>query len=130
LWWGAAVSAGYSLVYILGIHPIAQVFTDHHEVRMLVGDMILWVAVILPLNGAVFVFDGIFIGANDSRFLFGAMALSSFGVFLPGCVLFVDGLDLGLQGAWMGLNGLMLGRFATLCYRYNRDGWLRSMVRP
>lgn len=128
LWWGTLIGAGYSAVYFGAIGPIASVFTDHARVVERVTSMVVWVAACQPLNGAVFMLDGILIGANDTRYLFGAMAVAAFGVFLPATLVFVNLLGLGLTGAWMGYNCLMLGRLATLGARYRGRRWERARL--
>ena len=127
--WGAGLGVGYTLAYWGAMPWIAQGFTDHQEVAELVVSLTFWIAAIQPLNSVVFIFDGIFIGANDTRFLFGAMAVSAFGFYLPATLLLVYGLGMGLKGAWMGYNCLMIGRFATLLYRYGNSRWIQTFVR-
>jgi len=128
LWWGVLLSAGYTVVYIFELDTIVNAFTNHQVVADLAGAQWLWVSLILPINGAVFVWDGVFIGANDTRYLFGAMAVASFVIFLPAFLVFVYGFSLGLTGAWLGLNSLMVGRFIMLWRRYMGDIWLRSAI--
>lgn len=128
LFWGVVASLFYTVVYMFGLDVIANAFTDHQDVAQLAGAQWLWVSLILPLNAAVFVWDGVLIGANDTKYLFGAMAVASFVVFLPAFLIFVYGFSLGLTGAWLGLNSLMVGRFIMLWRRYVSDVWLRSAV--
>ncbi|MBT3602688.1 MAG: MATE family efflux transporter [Candidatus Latescibacteria bacterium] len=128
LLWGVLASLFYTVVYMFGLDVIANAFTDHQAVAQLAGAQWLWVSLILPVNAAVFVWDGVFIGANDTRYLFGAMAVASFVVFLPAFIIFVYGFSWGLTGAWLGLNSLMVGRFIMLWRRYVGDVWLRSAV--
>ena len=126
--WGAGIGAGFGLVYLLFLEPIARGFTEHEEVIQVIGSLTLLVALIQPLNAVVFVFDGIFIGANDMQYLFKAMAIVAFGVFAPAAVVCVYGLGWGIQGAWLAYDGLMLGRFLTLLPRYRGNAWLRTFV--
>ena len=65
-----------------------------------------------PLNALVFVWDGIFMGAEDFRYLALQMVLSAAaaGVVL----LLVVPLGWGLQGVWWGIVALMGGRAVTL----------------
>lgn len=128
LLWGILLSCVYSLVYLFGLDWIASAFTDHSAVATLAGEQWLLVSLILPINGAVFIWDGVLIGANDTRYLFGAMAVASFVIFLPVFLIFVHGLSWGLAGAWIGLNSLMVGRFIMLWRRYIGDAWLRSVA--
>ena len=81
-----------------------------------------------PLNAAVFVFDGIFIGANDMRYMFGAMALASFGFFVPSAAILVVWCDGGLLSAWIAYAAMMLGRAVPLTLRFRSDIWLRTFV--
>lgn len=128
LLWGVGLSFIYTIVYVFFLDEIAHAFTKHEQVAKLAGAQWLWVSLILPINGAVFVWDGVFIGANDTRYLFGAMAVASFVIFLPAFFIFVHGFPGGITGAWLGLNSLMVGRFIMLWRRYVGDVWLRSAV--
>ena len=128
--WGVAVGVVFGLVYFVALEEIAGLFTEHREVVAHVGALHWYIALIQPLNAAVFVFDGILIGANDMGYLFKAMAVAAFAVFAPAALVLVVGLDMGLTGAWLAYNGLMLGRFLTLWPRYRSDAWLRSFITP
>ena len=122
------------MVFAIGffglIGNIARLFTVHLDVLARVSSLVVWVAAVQPVNGLVFILDGVFIGANDARYLFGAMAIVAFGVYLPAMFIFVDLLELGLVGAWMGYNTLMLGRLITLGRRYRGRAWERSIAAP
>ncbi len=128
LWWGAALGLAFGCLYLLGLASIARLFTDHAPVAAAVVSLTLWIALIQPLNAAVFIWDGVFIGANDTGYLFAAMAVAALGVYLPATLVLVHVCGLGLQGAWMGYNGLMVGRFLTLGIRYRGDRWMRTFI--
>jgi len=129
LTWGFWLGIGYGIFYGLAMEPIGRAFTDHTEVSLVVASLVPWVALIQPLNAAVFIFDGIFIGANDTGYIFGAMAVSALVFFLPAILICVYVLEYGLTGAWMGYNCLMIGRFLTLYPRYRGARWLKSFVK-
>jgi MATE family multidrug resistance protein len=126
--WGTGLGLGYTLAYAVAMDPIVQVFTDHAEVVSTAVALTFWVSAIMPLNGALFILDGVFIGANDLRYVFGAMILVVFGVFLPFILLFVYVLGWELEGVWVGTNVLMVGRFGSLYYRYRGDRWVQTFV--
>ncbi len=75
-----------------------------------------------PLNGVVFVLDGVLIGAGDGRYLAiaGVVALVLY-VPLALSVLWFDG---GIVALWWAFGGFMLLRLLTLLTRERRDGWL------
>ena len=126
--WGACIGLAFSLAYGLAIEPIARAFTPHEDVIAAILSLTYLIVLIQPLNAVVFVFDGIFIGANDMVYLFKAMAIAAFCVFAPLALICVYWLDWGVQGAWLAYNGLMLGRFFTLLPRYRGGAWLRTFV--
>ena len=79
-----------------------------------------------PVAGMVYILDGILIGANDTRFLFTAMAASAFLVYLP-VVLAVTGYwELGVSGVWIAYNIMMVSRFAILGIRFQGGSWLNA----
>lgn len=128
LQWSGGIGGGFALIYLMGMEPIARIFTQHGEVVRAIASLTLLIAPIQPLNALAFAFDGIFIGANDMEYLFKAMALSAFGVFVPAILIGVYGLEWGIRGAWLAYDGLMVGRLFTLWSRYRRDVWLRTFV--
>ena len=97
-------------------------FTGDAAVRDLAAQVLWFVAALQPLAAAVFVLDGILIGAGDSRYLAGAMVAASAGyaVVLAGLLRGSPGL-LRLWaafGLWIGL------RWYGMYRRYRSDRWL------
>lgn len=128
LLWGAAIGLLFSGIYAVGLERIAGWFTPHAEVVAAVASLTVLVAVVQPLNALVFVLDGIFIGANDSAYLFRAMALAAFAGFAPAAILLVIVLEGGLVAAWGAYIVLMLGRFLPLARRYRGSAWQRTFL--
>lgn len=85
------------------------------------GSLLLWVAVLQPVNGVVFVLDGLLIGAGDMGFLAWAMWIA-FGVFAIGAVAVLV-LGLGIGWLWTCLAALMLSRLTVLGLRWRTDRW-------
>jgi putative MATE family efflux protein len=120
--WGVGMGVVCSLA-ILALHQVLPaVFSGDPEVRALAAFLLLWVAALQPVNGVVFVLDGILIGAGDMRFLAWAM-VGALVAFLPaaGAVL---AFDLGIGWLWAALGVLMVGRLLALGLRYRTDAWV------
>ncbi len=130
LWWGIAIGLVFTVIYALSLEQIAALFTPHQEVVIAASGLTLVVALMQPLNAMVFVYDGIFIGANDVAYLFRAMAASAFLFFTPAALCLVVWGEGGLVAAWLAYAMMMLGRLVTLSWRYRSDVWLRSFVNP
>lgn len=126
--WGIAIGLLFSGVYAVGLEYLVGLLTTHAEVAAAAGALTIVIAVMQPLNAAVFVFDGIFIGANDMRYMFAAMALASFGFFVPTAAILVIWCDGGLLSAWIAYAAMMLGRALPLAMRFRSDIWLRTFV--
>ena len=109
-------------VAILLLRPwLPGLFTEDAEVRSLTAFLLVWVALFQAVNAAVFVLDGILIGAGDMRFLAWAMVLAA-AVFLP-AALAVLLLDLGIGWLWAALSLLMVTRLAFMAWRFSGDAW-------
>ncbi len=98
---------------------IAPIFTSDPEVRRLLADALLVIAIVQPLAGWVFALDGVLIGAGDNRFIAVAQVITA-AVFVP-LALCVLVFDLGLIGLWWALSGWVLTRF-VLMWRRERSG--------
>jgi Na+-driven multidrug efflux pump len=113
----------FSVGFIAAEPSIIRFFTQSPEVIAAIGGgLFLLLAIIQPLNGIVFVIDGLLIGARDTRFLMWAMLAGGFGIFVP-----VSWLSLhygwGLTGILAGISALMAWRGATNIVRFNGRKW-------
>lgn len=119
--WGvmSGVVLGAAVVLLRPVLP--HVFSDDPAVTALAAFLLWWVAVMQPVNGVVFVLDGILIGAGDLRFLAGAMVAAAVA-FVPAAVA-VAALDLGIGWLWAALGVLMLARLAALLARFATPAW-------
>ncbi len=89
----------------------------------LLAEQVLWfVAALQPVAGAVFVLDGILIGAGDSRYLALAMAGATL-LYLPavGLVVATNG---GLLMLWAAFSLWVVARLVGMGARFTTDRWL------
>jgi multidrug resistance protein, MATE family len=122
--WGMGIGLAFGIAYLAALTPIAGFFTDHAPVVAQVVGLGLLLTLIQPLSGVVYILDGILIGANDTRFLFLAMAVGAFVVYLPSVLGLTYLYSTGLFGIWLAYNVLMLSRFTILLARFLGDRWL------
>jgi MATE family multidrug resistance protein len=123
---GAVAGLIFGIAFLGAQDAIVRFFTNSTDVKLLLGaGVILLVAVFQPLNGIVFVLDGLLIGARDTRFLMWAMLIGALGIFVP-----ISWMSLhwgwGLTGIWAGVGALMSWRLLTLLYRFFSRSWYRS----
>lgn len=90
-------------------------FSADPEVHAAIGSA-YWILVGLqPLAAVVFVWDGVFIGLGDFRFLARAMVVSA--IVAGGALALVVPFGLGLAGVWWGLLLFLAVRALTLGWR-------------
>lgn len=101
--WGVGLAVLFTLFYGLGGEAFLSLLTDDQSVIVASKTYFYW-ALAIPVAGfAAFLWDGIFIGATASRYMFYAMLLASASFF---------GLYYGFRGA-LGNHALWM---AFLCY--------------
>ena len=120
---GAVAGLLFGIAFLGAQDAIVSFFTNSTDVKLLLGaGVILLVALFQPLNGIVFVLDGLLIGAHDTRFLMWAMLIGALGIFVP-----ISWMSLnwgwGLMGIWAGVGALMSWRLLTLLYRFFSSRW-------
>ena len=111
LGWGVSLGCGL-MVALVGLRSrLPRLFTDDPSVVAAVDEVWLLVALLQPVNGAVFVWDGIFLGAERYGFTAVTMLVAALvGLSALTATLI---LDLGLAGVWVSLS-LMIGVRALL----------------
>ncbi|HEU0075435.1 MAG TPA: MATE family efflux transporter [Dehalococcoidia bacterium] len=117
------------LLIFAGRDLIPPIFSADPEVRRLLSDALLIIALVQPVAGWVFALDGILIGAGDNRYIAAAQAVTV-AVFVPlaiGVLVF----DLGLTGLWWALAGWLLVRFVLMLRRQLSGTWaVEGATRP
>lgn len=121
--WGVLVGVGFGITLFLLRPFVVPMFTSDPAVRHLALQVLVIVAVMQPINAAVFVLDGVLIGASDARYLAVAMAVAGIGVFLP-LALAVLAVHGGLLMLWGAIVALMLARLIGLGGRFRGSAWL------
>ena len=101
---------------LLGVNKVPQVFSGNPEVRMALRQVLPFVAVIQPIGGLVFAFDGIFTAGRKFGLL-SAVVLCATGVACS-YLWFVRQMVLPLPYVWMGVNIMILLRALFLGVMY------------
>lgn len=117
----AGLGVALALLLLAGTMLIPRAFTSDGAV--LERAQALWplFALLLPLGAVTFAFDGILIGAGDTRFLAAAM-VAALLAFVPVAVLSLE-RDWGVVGIWAGLNWLILVRAVSTGLRFRGRRW-------
>lgn len=123
LWWGVVAGVAVGAAVALLRWPLADVFTNDPAVIALAAFLLLFVAALQPVNGVVFVLDGLLIGAGDQRYLAKAM-VAALAVFVP-VALAVAWTGAGIGWLWVALGVLMLARLVALMGRWRAGAWAR-----
>lgn len=128
--WGVIVGAGLTGILIV-VSPVAGwLFTSDRAVLDIVWVGYLAVASWLPLAGAVFMYDGILIGAGDTKYL--AVAQTATLAYIPILLAvshYIPAGRAGLAIVWLMFGFvLMTLRFATLYFRARTDVWIDRAI--
>ena len=116
LLWGLFFGILLTIVFAALWQVLPRAFTTDELVIEALVSIYLFVALMQPLNALVFVWDGIFMGAEDFAYLAKAMVISSLAAVAT--LLLVIPFGWGLTGVWWSLVVLMLARGVTLALRY------------
>ena len=116
--WGLGVGVVLGVGF-MALQPVLPYFftDDPATIGALLG-IYTFVAVLQPLNGLVFVGDGIYMGAEAFPYL--AKAMLGTAAVAATVLLLVVPMGWGLTGVWWGITTLMVGRLLTLAVPYVR----------
>ncbi len=114
--WGLASGFALGGLFYLLAPVLTRLFTNDPGVLAALAGIYPFVVAMQPLNAIVFVWDGVFMGAERFRFLAVQMAVSA--LCAAAILLLVLPMGWGLTGVWWGIVALMLVRGVTLAVRY------------
>ncbi|MFC2359565.1 MAG: MATE family efflux transporter [Actinomyces dentalis] len=131
LGWGAATGAVIGVVLAAASPWLPWLFTSEAAVAAAARPALLVAACAMPLAGAVFLFDGILMGAGDGRYLAGA-GLVTLVPYAPLAVAVAHGLPAaaspagGLAWLWAAFAWVFMGaRGLTTGLRMRGTAWRR-----
>ena len=116
LQWGLGIGLVLAGLFFAARPWLPGLFVDDPETIAPLLDVFVFVACLQPLNGLVFVWDGIYMGAESFGYLAKAMVVSAAAAGLV--LALVQPMEWGLTGVWWGLTTLMLVRLVTLALPY------------
>jgi putative MATE family efflux protein len=114
--WGLASGFALGGLFYLLAPVLTRLFTNDPAVLAALAGIYPFVVAMQPLNAIVFVWDGVFMGAERFRFLAVQMAVSA--LCAAAILLLVLPMGWGLTGVWWGIVALMLVRGVTLAVRF------------
>ena len=118
---GLAAGTVLGLAVIATRPWLSDLFTNAADVRHQTDQILWFVAGLQPLAAAVFIFDGILIGAGDAKYLAGAMAAAS--VIYGGVLAVMTTFDLTLELLWSAFTVWMIVRWLGLFRRFRTERW-------
>lgn len=114
--WGLGLGLALGAVFWVLGPVLPGWFTDDAAILRDVDTVYVFVIVSQPIGALVFVWDGLFMGAQDFRFLAAQMLLSA----AAGASVLLSAIPMGwgLTGVWWGMIALLTSRMLTLGWRY------------
>ena len=117
--YGLLVSLLLMLAGTLFYRPLGQLFSNDSIVLETFYSIFFIVILALPMNTIAFVFDGIFKGLGEMKFLRNVLLIATFFGFIP--VLYSSQyFGLGLYGVWIALTVWMAVRGIPLVWKFRR----------
>lgn len=111
------VACSLILICSLSYQYIGSVFNKDEAVLDLFYNVFWIILLMQPINALAFVFDGIFKGLGEAKFLRNILIMATFLGFIP-TVLICDYFGLKLYGIWIGFFVWMLIRSSSLIVQF------------
>jgi len=110
--WGLLLGVSGTLVYALFGDQLLLVFTDKQEVIDVAKSVLFWTVTAPLVSSFCYIFDGVYIGATETKTMRNTMVFSTFIVFLPIYYLATD--FFGKHGLWIAMVLFMVTRGVAL----------------
>ena len=117
--YGLVVSLFLMIMGGILYRPLGQIFSNDTDVLTTFYSIFFIVILALPMNTIAFVFDGIFKGLGEMKYLRNVLLMATFLGFIP--VLYTSQyFGIGLYGIWLALTVWMAVRSSALVWKFRR----------
>lgn len=117
--YGSTVSLALMVLGFLFYEPLGRLFSNEAIVLQAFYTIFFIVILGLPINSIAFVFDGLFKGMGEMRYLRNVLLAATFLGFVP-ILLLGKYLNWGLYGIWIAFTGWMLIRGGALVWKFRQ----------
>ncbi len=117
--YGIGVSGILMVVGFVLYRPLGMLFSNEEEVLSTFYSIFFIVILSLPINTVAFVFDGLFKGLGEMKYLRNVLLSATFLGFIP--VLYIGQFyNSGLYGIWIAITVWMMIRGGALVWKFRR----------
>lgn len=106
-------------VCVLFYNEIGHIFNKEEQVLLLFSSVFWMVLLMQPINAIAFMFDGIFKGLGEAKYLRNVLLIATFAGFWPTLLVF-DYLGLKLYAIWIAFFVWMLIRSLALVIKFRK----------
>jgi putative MATE family efflux protein len=117
--YGLLVSLVLVFLCFLFYHPLGRLFSNETSVLHTFYSIFFILILGLPMNTIAFVFDGIFKGLGEMKYLRNVLIVATFMGFVP-ALYFGKYMGWGLNGIWIAFTIWMLIRGVALVWKFRR----------
>ncbi|MEE9430639.1 MAG: MATE family efflux transporter [Melioribacteraceae bacterium] len=110
--WGVGLGLLVSFAYLFFGREIIGLYTNQENVIDIAMNFIIWVIISPVINSISFIWDGIYIGATETRKMLYSMVISTLIFFYP--IYFISLEYFGNHSIWLALSIFMVVRGLTL----------------
>ena len=117
--YGLVVSLGLTALGFIFYFPIGRIFSNDPSVLEVFYSIFFIVVLGIPINMVAFIFDGLFKGLGEMKYLRNILLIATFLGFVP--MLFLGKfLDWGLYGIWLAFTLWMIIRGGALVWKFGK----------
>ncbi|MDR9448865.1 MAG: MATE family efflux transporter [Psychroflexus sp.] len=120
------IALGLGIICVLLYSQIGMLFNKDADVLRIFKDMFWIVLLMQPINALAFIYDGIFKGLGEAKYLRNLLVVATFGGFVP-TLLLADHFGLQLYSVWIAFGVWMIIRSFTLVFKF-RSKYLSKAI--
>jgi putative MATE family efflux protein len=117
--YGILVSGVLMIIGFVLYRPLGELFSNDTRVLQTFYSIFFIVILALPVNTVAFVFDGLFKGLGEMKYLRNVLLIATFIGFIPSLFL-GKYMNLGLYGIWIAITVWMTIRGGALVWKFRR----------